>query len=64
MEKKDYEKELVFLQTELLKFQYYVKEHQLKVLIIMEGRDAAGKGGTQSGGKKFFINLFHDRTSL
>ena len=46
MEKKDYEKELVFLQTELLKFQYYVKEHQLKVLIIMEGRDAAGKGGT------------------
>lgn len=46
MEKKDYEKELVFLQTELLKFQYFVKEHQLKVLIIMEGRDAAGKGGT------------------
>ncbi|CZE47226.1 polyphosphate kinase 2 [Campylobacter geochelonis] len=44
--KSSYEKELEALQIELLKFQYYVKEKGLKVLIIMEGRDAAGKGGT------------------
>lgn len=42
----DYEKELTVLQIELLKFQNYVKEKGLKVLMIFEGRDAAGKGGT------------------
>ena len=41
-----YEKELTLLQIELLKFQNYVKEKGLKVLMIFEGRDAAGKGGT------------------
>ena len=41
-----YEKELVKLQIELLKLQSYVKEKGLKVLILTEGRDAAGKGGT------------------
>lgn len=41
-----YEKELRKLQVELLKYQNYVKEKGLKVLIIIEGRDAAGKGGT------------------
>lgn len=46
MDTKEYEKELQKLQIELLKFQYFVKEKNLKVLIIMEGRDAAGKGGT------------------
>jgi len=45
-EKLDYEKELVRLQVELLKFQNHVKEKGLKVLMIFEGRDAAGKGGT------------------
>jgi polyphosphate kinase 2 len=42
----EYEKELKELQVELLKFQYHVKEKGLKVLMIFEGRDAAGKGGT------------------
>jgi len=42
----EYEKELTRLQIELLKFQNYVKEQGLKVLMIFEGRDAAGKGGT------------------
>ncbi len=42
----EYEKELTFLQIELLKFQNYVKEKGLKVLMLFEGRDAAGKGGT------------------
>lgn len=41
-----YEKELIKLQVELLKFQNHVKEEGLKVLILVEGRDAAGKGGT------------------
>ena len=41
-----YEKELEKLQVELLKYQNYVKEKGLKVIMIFEGRDAAGKGGT------------------
>ena len=42
----EYERELTKLQIELLKFQNYVKEEGLKVLMVFEGRDAAGKGGT------------------
>jgi len=45
-EKLAYEKELIRLQVELLKLQNYVKEKGLKILMIFEGRDAAGKGGT------------------
>jgi len=41
-----YEKELSNLQVELLKFQNHVKDKGLKILMIFEGRDAAGKGGT------------------
>jgi polyphosphate kinase 2 len=41
-----YGKELKKLQVELIKFQNHVKDQGLKVLIIVEGRDAAGKGGT------------------
>ncbi len=41
-----YEEELAMLQVELLKFQNHVKDTGLKVLMIFEGRDAAGKGGT------------------
>jgi len=41
-----YEKELERLQVELLKFQNHVKDKGLKILMIFEGRDAAGKGGT------------------
>ena len=42
----EYEKELHRLQVELLKFQNHVKENGLRVLMLFEGRDAAGKGGT------------------
>jgi len=42
--KKFYEKELSQLQTELVKLQYWVKQQGLRVVIIFEGRDAAGKG--------------------
>ncbi|MBA1433583.1 MAG: polyphosphate kinase 2, partial [Epsilonproteobacteria bacterium] len=41
-----YENELKRLQIELLKIQNYIKETGKKVLMIFEGRDAAGKGGT------------------
>lgn len=42
----EYEKELKELQIELLKLQNHIKDQGLKVLMIFEGRDAAGKGGT------------------
>jgi polyphosphate kinase len=40
-----YLQELTALQEELVKLQYWVKEKSLKVAIVFEGRDAAGKGG-------------------
>jgi len=42
----EYEEELKTLQIELLKLQNHVKDQGLKILMIFEGRDAAGKGGT------------------
>ena len=43
--KKVYEQELAKLQIELVKLQEWVKHEGLKVVVIFEGRDAAGKGG-------------------
>lgn len=43
--KKHYEKELLRLQVELVKLQEWIKHEGLKVVVIFEGRDAAGKGG-------------------
>lgn len=40
-----YEEKLAELQTELVKFQEWVVHNGLKVVVIFEGRDAAGKGG-------------------
>jgi polyphosphate kinase len=45
LKSKDYQKELEKLQAELVKLQYWVKDKGLKVVVIFEGRDAAGKGG-------------------
>ncbi len=45
LKKTDYEKELARLQEELVKLQYWIKDKGLKVCVIFEGRDAAGKGG-------------------
>ncbi len=42
----EYENELKILQIELLKMQNHIKDKGLKVLMMFEGRDAAGKGGT------------------
>jgi polyphosphate kinase len=46
MKRKEYEKELRKLQTELCKLQDWVVHKGLRVIVVFEGRDAAGKGGT------------------
>jgi polyphosphate kinase len=46
MNRKDYEKAMRSLQVELCALQDWVKEEGLRVVVVFEGRDAAGKGGT------------------
>ena len=46
LKRKAYEKQLRKLQVELCHLQEWVKAQKLKVIILFEGRDAAGKGGT------------------
>ena len=46
LKRKFYEKELARLQLELIKLQEHIKHKGLKVVVIFEGRDTAGKGGT------------------
>jgi len=45
LKKKVYEKELRKLQVELVKLQEWIKHQGLRVVVVFEGRDAAGKGG-------------------
>jgi polyphosphate kinase 2 len=45
LKRKFYEAELARLQVELVKLHQWVKNQRLKVVVIFEGRDAAGKGG-------------------
>ena len=45
IKKKIYEKELARLQIDLVKLQEWIRAKKLKVVVIFEGRDAAGKGG-------------------
>jgi polyphosphate kinase 2 len=44
--RKEYERELARLHLELVKLQYWIKHTGERVVLIFEGRDAAGKGGT------------------
>jgi polyphosphate kinase len=46
MKRKEYEKALRKLQIELCALQDWVKQEGLRVVVVFEGRDAAGKGGT------------------
>jgi len=46
LKRKEYEKALAELQVELVKLQEWIKHEGLKVVVLFEGRDAAGKGGT------------------
>ena len=54
MSRKNYERQKYRLQVELLKMQLWVKETGQKIVVVFEGRDAAGKGGTI---KRFMENL-------
>ncbi|MBK9676698.1 MAG: polyphosphate kinase 2 [Betaproteobacteria bacterium] len=54
MQRKNYERQKYRLQVELLKLQAWVKETGQKIIVLFEGRDAAGKGGTI---KRFMENL-------
>ena len=46
MKRKVYEKELEKLQVQLCLLQEWVKANKLRIIVLFEGRDAAGKGGT------------------
>ncbi len=46
LDREEYEEEKYRLQVELLKFQYWSEDSGAKHVIVFEGRDAAGKGGT------------------
>ena len=46
MKRKAYEKEMAKLQVQLFHLQEWVKANKLRVIVLFEGRDAAGKGGT------------------
>ncbi|MFM8660810.1 MAG: polyphosphate kinase 2, partial [Cyanobium sp.] len=46
LDRKLYEKELARLQVELVKMQYWIKHVGYRLILLFEGRDAAGKGGT------------------
>lgn len=46
LEREEYEEEKYRLQVELLKFQYWAEDAGRKFVVVFEGRDAAGKGGT------------------
>ncbi|MEQ1941978.1 polyphosphate kinase 2 [Mesorhizobium sp. VNQ89] len=55
LKREDYEKKLELLQTELVKLQAWQQATGARVLILFEGRDAAGKGGT-IGAMRFYMN--------
>jgi polyphosphate kinase 2 len=59
MEEKEYDKRKYLLQIELLKWQNFVKEHKTQHIVIFEGRDAAGKGGSI----KRFMEHLNPRTA-
>ena len=45
LSRKDYERELEKLQVELCLLQDWIKQEGLRIIVVFEGRDAAGKGG-------------------
>src|SRR4051794_11406968 len=46
LDKRGYEKELARLQVELVRLQDWIVHRGIKVVVVFEGRDTAGKGGT------------------
>ncbi|MEO1065946.1 MAG: polyphosphate kinase 2 [Pseudomonadota bacterium] len=60
LKRKDYEDDLEALQIELVKLQKWVRESGNRIVIVFEGRDAAGKGGTIHAFKEY-MNPRHAR---
>ncbi len=60
MKRKKYERELAKLEVELVKLQGWIKHKGLKVVVVFEGRDSAGKGGTIKR-IKYRLNARHCR---
>ena len=61
MKRKAYERELEALQIELVKLQYWVRRTGARIVVLFEGRDAAGKGGTIKRMMQY-LNPRHART--
>src|SRR6202012_4135596 len=59
-----YEQELFRLQAELVKMQEWVRASGARIVVIFEGRDAAGKGGTISRGMQYLNPRFAHVTAL
>ena len=59
LNKSDYNKQIITLQSELVLLQNWIKENNKRVCIIFEGRDAAGKGGAI----KRFVEHLNPRNS-
>jgi hypothetical protein len=57
MKRKAYEKELRKLQVELCHLQDWVKQTGARIIIVFEGRDAAGKGGTIKAPRRYCFGL-------
>lgn len=55
---KIYEKEMDRLQIELVKLQEWIKHKGLKVVVIFEGRDAAGKGGCDKADNRAYQSTY------
>jgi polyphosphate kinase len=61
LKSKEYEKQLEKLQQELVKLQFWQQATGTRVMILFEGRDAAGKGGT-IGAMRYYMNPRTART--
>jgi len=64
LEELHYQDELEKLNIEMVKLQNWILEKHLKVLIIFEGRDAAGKGGTIKRMSEFLMPRYHRVVAL
>ena len=54
MKRKAYEHELARLEVELVKLQGWIKAKGLKIAVLFEGRDSAGKGGANATNHRSF----------
>jgi hypothetical protein len=48
LKRKEYEEQIAKFHTELVKLQFWVKQTGARIIVLFEGRDAAGKGGSSN----------------